>query len=270
MKSVVYARIPKSGLGNCMLVWAHALVFAKMNNLELVTGRWQKFRWGAILRGERKKRFYGGYFKETSLMQLFRFRISTVFHKKYYDPDFKIWTEKGNSLFIFTKISPDRNLFLRLRPYEKFIQKSIIDILTEGLRKKYEKLSRPEIAIHVRRGDFKIANPITTEKFFISAINEIRQRTNSELSVTVFTDADANEIPEILSMPRVTLSANKEDLLDILQMSKSKYLVLSRSSTFSYWAAFLSNATVIMQADDWQSKIKDGNEVGYSELRKAY
>ncbi len=266
MKSVVYARIPKSGLGNCMLVWAHALVFAKMNNLELVTGRWQKFRWGAILRGERKKRFYGGYFKETSLMQLFRFRISTVFHKKYYDPDFKIWTEKGNSLFIFTKISPDRNLFLRLRPYEKFIQKSIIDILTEDLRKKYEKLSLPEIAIHVRRGDFRIANPITPEKFFISAINEIRQRTNRELSVTVFTDADANEIPEILSMPRVTLSANKEDLLDILQMSKSKYLVLSRSSTFSYWAAFLSNATVIMQADDWQKRIKDESP-RYKEIR---
>lgn len=266
MKSVVYAKIPKSGLGNCMLVWAHALVFAKMNNLELVTGRWQKFRWGAILRGERKKRFYRGYFKETSLMQLFRYWVATVFCKKYYDPKFRYWNTKEKVVFIFTKRAPDDDLFKLLAPYCEFIRESILNNMTRELHKKYTMTSAPEIAIHVRRGDFKIANPITPEKFFISAINEIRQRTNSALHVTVFTDADANEIPEILSMPRVTLSENKEDLLDILQMSKSKYLVLSRSSTFSYWAAFLSNATVILQADDWQKRIK-GESPRYKEIR---
>jgi subtilisin-like proprotein convertase family protein len=50
-------------------------------------------------------------------------------------------------------------------------------------------------------------------------------------------------------------------------MSKSKFVILSRSSTFSYWAAFLSDALVIRPAGDWQLKIKDklpGNN--YKEL----
>src|SRR5207249_8991781 len=99
----------------------------------------------------------------------------------------------------------------------------------------------------------KLGSPFTPNEFFIDAINFIRQKTNSLLSVTVFTDAEPDEIADILQLPEVKLAERKPDILDILLMSQSKLIVLSKSSTFSYWAAFLSDAILIKAADDWHN-----------------
>lgn len=69
MKAKVYVKFPKTGLGNMLLVWANAFVFAKMNKMELVLSSWWGFHWGAILRKERKKRLYYNYFKETNVFK---------------------------------------------------------------------------------------------------------------------------------------------------------------------------------------------------------
>ena len=51
-------------------------------------------------------------------------------------------------------------------------------------------------------------------------------------------------------------------------MSKSKIIFLSQSSSFSYWAAFLSDSLVIMHSNDWQEKICDEDHLNnYKELR---
>lgn len=268
MKPVVFIKIPKSGLGNCLLVWAHALVFAQMNGMELISGRWKRFRWGAIIRGEKKNRRYAGYFHETSYLKLIKLKLLIVFSKREIDPEIKqIGPTRRKKVYVFTKGTPDDDLFKHLIMYEELIRRELYNLLTPVLKKKYQQCKSPEIAIHVRRGDFKIANPVTPNQFFIDAIHNIREAFNAELPVTIFTDAADSEIEDILAMNGVAVSQNEEDILDILQMSKSKFLVLSRSSTFSYWAAFLSRATVIMSDDDWQREIKPcGN--GYLELRR--
>lgn len=267
MKPVVFAKIPKTGLGNCMFVWAHALVFARINHLELVTSRWSRFRWGAILRSEKKNRRYAGYFKEVSYFRWWYLRFVMLFNKIELDPAIeKIQDGNRTRFFVFTKPYPRRELFKYLEPYEDLIREEIYKLLSPRLQEKLLLIKSPQIAIHVRRGDFKIANPITPNKFFISAISNIRSALNQDLAVTVFTDAEDNEIADILSMEHVSLSTNEEDILDLLQMSKSKFLVLSRSSTFSYWAAFLSEGLVIMHVDDWQKQIKPWGEK-YFEMR---
>ena len=38
--SCVYAKLPRGGLGNKMLVWARALVFSQRNSLPLFVSRW--------------------------------------------------------------------------------------------------------------------------------------------------------------------------------------------------------------------------------------
>jgi Glycosyl transferase family 11 len=112
------------------------------------------------------------------------------------------------------------------------------------------------ISVHIRRGDFKLGNPITPTGFFINSINLAREISGMELPVTVFTDAAPGEIKDVLAMPNVTLADNKPDILDILLMSKSKMIVLSRSSTFSYWGAFLSDAVIIKPEEDWQNDLR--------------
>lgn len=245
------------GMGNCLLLWAYALVFARMNDLELVVSRWGRFRWGAILRGEKKNRRYTGYFKETPWMKLWLLRLTMIFSGKEYDPKVeKIVPDTKARFYVFTKPYPSRELFKTLEPFEEMIWEELIQLLVPGLQRKYDALPAPQIGIHIRRGDFKVGNPITSNEFFIRSINAIREAAGGELEVTVFTDADDEEISDILSLNNVVKSKNKEDILDILQMSKSRFLVLSQSSTFSYWAAFLSEAFVVVSSDDWQKNIK--------------
>lgn len=251
-----------------MLVWAHALVFARMNDMELVVSRWGRFRWGAIIRRENRKRRYAGYFKETSRLKLWMLKLTMIFFRKEYDPGIeKIKPEAKTKFYIFTKPYPSRELFKSLESFEELIRKEVIYLLTPELQNKYASLPSPEIGIHIRRGDFKAGNPITPNEFFINGINSIREVHGAETEVTVFSDADDAEIMDILSLKNVCKSKNKEDILDILSMSKSRFMVLSQSSTFSYWAAFLSNAFVIMSKDDWQLKIKSPGEF-YLEVKR--
>ena len=63
-RNKVYVDFPKVGLGNMLLVWARAVVFCKLNNLDLTTSSWWGLRWGALLRRESKKRLYYQYLIE--------------------------------------------------------------------------------------------------------------------------------------------------------------------------------------------------------------
>ncbi len=263
----VFAKIPRTGLGNCMLVWAYALVFAKINNMQLITGRWAQLRWGPLLRRERKSRRYKGYFVETPIAALLFFRMKLFFSARRLDPDVDIIDTPGKRMnYVFQNPFPRRELFNCLVPYEDMIRNELHKMLTPAIKNKLIQCRPPEIAIHVRRGDFKLGNPITPNEFFIAAIRNIREVVKLELSVTIFTDAEEHEISEILALNNVSLSQNKEDILDLLQMCKSKFLVLSLSSSFSYWAAFLSKAFVILHDYDWQMKVKPST-AHYTEFR---
>jgi len=46
-------------------------------------------------------------------------------------------------------------------------------------------------------------------------------------------------------MPRVLLADDAPDIVDIYLMSRSRVLMTSIRSTFSYWSAFLSDGHVI-------------------------
>jgi hypothetical protein len=257
--SKVYVKFPKTGLGNLLLIWARAYVFSEINHIPMVTSSWWAFRWGAWLRNEKKKRLYWGYFRENGFLERLGIQWFRLTHKVVHEPPVqKIHDhDSGNELFLFDRVIADNDLFGPIRDYSDLIKRKLYEMLNPKLKKQLETYVSPVISIHIRRGDFKMGNPITPESFFIKSINEIRKAANEDLPVTVFTDANEDEIMEVLSLPETHLASPKADILDILLMSKSKFVILSRSSTFSYWAAFLSDALVIRPAGDWQLKIKD-------------
>jgi hypothetical protein len=265
----VYVKFPAAGLGNMLLVWANALVFAKMNQLEMVSGAWWGIRWGAIMRREKNKRFYHNYFTETPYSKKIIFKAKTITWEVKRNPEFEILTDvqkKSKTVFQFDKTITHENLFLNLSPYRDFIKEELLRMITTQKKEQLVKYESPVIGVHVRRGDFKIANQITPLAYFIETINTIREVKKSILPVTVFTDADENELKDLFLLENVKLTDKKADILDILLMSQSEILILSQSSTFSYWAAFLSDAFVIMPHDDWQVKIKEANG-NYAEIR---
>lgn len=258
----VYVKIPKTGLGNMLLVWAHGAVFARMNNLEVVTSSWWGFRWGALLRREKRNRMYMNYFKETGFVERNLFKLKLLFGNVITDPAIKPDGQynQEEKIFLFKKAVRENDLFRSLRDHKALIKEEILTILNPRLRQELPKYQDPVVSVHIRRGDFKISNQATPLSYFINAIALIRKNTASEIPVTVFSDADPSELSEILKLPAVELAEEKADILDILVMSKSKILVLSKDSTFSYWAAFLSDGLVIMKHDDWQAGIRETGE----------
>jgi hypothetical protein len=266
----VFVKFPKTGLGNLMLVWARARVFAYLNNLPLITSSWWALRPGTWIRNERKKRFYWKYFKESTLLQ--RLEMRFVLHLKdkqvVREPEAKILSnkEKKDYHFLFNAINVDNDLFGYIRNHREFIKKEIYQIINPDLINQLDKLDVPVISVHIRRGDFKLGNAITPESFFIETITQIRNITGELLPVTVFTDAEENEISNVLKLPATILASPKADILDILLMSKSEIIVLSQSSSFSYWSAFLSEAIVILPHNDWQSNIRNNRDHGMEEF----
>lgn len=270
-KAAVYIRFPKTGLGNMLLVWARGAVFAHLNSLPYYTSSWWGIRWGALIRGERKKRLYRGYFKETSLSKKLCLSLGSRFGKVYTQPPLQqLMPEEieSHDLFVFNKVITDNDLFGGLRDHKDLIQKELYKILSPAIKKILQESAPPVIGIHIRRGDFKIANPVTPNEFFIKGITLIREAEGKNLPVTIFTDAEESEIQDLLTLPETYLAEPKPDIVDILLLSQSKILLLSKSSSFSYWGAFLSDAIVIRPAGDWQDMIKNNDAIsGYQEIK---
>lgn len=266
----VYVELPKTGLGNKLLVWAKGMVFSKINKLPLVTSTWWGLHWGALLRRENKSRLYLGYFKETSIAKRMVIKWELLLRRIVRDPEVTlVQTETQQStIFLFHKVITNEDLFFELRQHGELISGELYGMLTPRMHTQLAGYATPVVGVHIRRGDFKLGNQTTPLDYFMNAIKLIRQTRNEEMPVTIFTDADPSEISEILALPGITIAASKPDILDILLLSKSKIMILSKSSTFGYWAAFLSDALVVRPHYDWQEKLRDNNpSLNYQEIK---
>lgn len=262
----VYIKFPKTGLGNMLLPWARGIVFAKSNHLPCINAAWWSFKWGTLLRRESRNRLYWGYFKETPLWKRLWILLRIQTSKVIYEPNVQSICSEGSCVYVFNKIMVETDLFAQLEDQQTYLYEQLLQTLQPTLRHKLNLLKPPVIGMHIRRGDFKRGSTITPNAYFINGINLCRQIAGKQLPVTVFSDAAASEIQDILDLPFVTLSPPKEDVLDILLLSKSDILFLSATSTFSYWAGFFSNSIVIRPNSDWLPNIKKKAPLPYQEI----
>ena len=257
-KRLVYVKFPLAGLGNMLLTWSRGFLFARLNGLEMVTSDWGGIHWGAWLRWERKKRMYGGDFRGDGLWKKLEMARRSRTAQLVVEPAVeKLQGPAGSdTIFLFNQVSPSKDLFGPMRPHREVVRQGIINMLSSRLARQLDGYEASAIAVHIRRGDFKKGNVLTPLTFFIRAIALARETAGRRLPVMVFTDASPLEIKEVLELPDVSMATEKADILDILLMSRSKMIVLSQSSTFSYWGAFLSDGIVIRPAGDWQDEIR--------------
>ncbi len=264
---MVIAKLPNAGLGNKMFVWARALIYSQRKNCPLQIFGLNRIHIGPFLRKEKVKRFYLGQFKfSLNLPELLQFCAKYFFSSKYYEPSFATIDQSKNGLFIFSKIPAWSDYFQVVRDHREFLKKEFPKLLSERTSNKLKKIPAPVIACHIRCGDFRmlrenevfknVGGVRTPLEYFINTIRTLRSVAGKNLSVTVFSDGNEDELNAVMALEKVTLFSPQEDVVDLLVMSKAEYIITSAGSTFSEWAGFLSNAEIILHPDHIHTRIR--------------
>lgn len=239
-----------------------AYTFAHLNQLPVFVTNYHQIKVGPWLRREKSKRNYHGFFAfqkgigGTLLTQwnLKKWKKGRIIS----EPNLEILkneTTPGVSFF-FSAIPHYSKYFSELVENRKLVIEILWQLISAKNRKKITEHPAPFIGVHIRMGDFrkliageefgKAGTVRTPGDYFIDVIQSIRKIHGANLPVSIFSDGSESELKEILLLENVSLVTGNNDLVDLFVLSKSKIMVASAGSTFSYWAAFLSEGMVIM------------------------
>jgi hypothetical protein len=260
---LVYPQLPKAGLGNMLLIWARAILFAQINSFPLIAPAWGKFVIGSYLRGERDKRYYGNLFSDKDYVSKFSYFLVSLKKKHlYYNPIIsKIELsnlepeEVDCHLFIFNQLPHWSDFFVDLKENQPIIKDKLFASIRPSVLEAISHRPTPQIGIHIRMGDFRKLKPDddftklggvrTPFSWFIRVIDSIRRIASYDVPVTIFSDGHDHELIELLKLAQVSRASSASALSDMLTLSKSQLLITSSGSTFSYWASYLGQCPTI-------------------------
>lgn len=261
--SLVVCKLPKAGLGNQLFPLVKAAVFAGLNDLPLSVVGYHQLKIGPYLRREKIKRNYNGYFtfqKGWLGEYAERVRIST-YRGAAVEPPLGILTaaEKKRTRFEFSAIPHWSDYFKGLRENRDLAITCFRKMIHRKIQEMAGQLEAPCIGVHIRMGDFRKLRAgedfrstgavRTPEDYFIDMIGQIRAINGRNLPVSVFTDGYKHEFQRLFDMGNISMVEGNADIVDLLLLSRSRLIITSAGSTFSYWSGFLSNAPVIMHPD---------------------
>jgi hypothetical protein len=255
--------LPKAGLGNQLFPLLRAAVFAKLHGLPLTVTGYRQTRIGPWLRGEKNKRSYRHLFDFerpllTAWVEQRRVGMSLKKNTVVKEPGMG-YAVKQQEQYLFAGMPHWEDYFGDLKTHREMVKECLYEMLDPGVLKELYPQQPPCIGVHIRRGDFRklkagedfatVGTVRTPEDYFIDVITGLRKINGSDLPVKIFTDGYAKELKRILALEQVEMVEGNNDMVDLLLLSRSKVVITSAGSTFSYWAAFLADAPVIMHPD---------------------
>jgi hypothetical protein len=259
--NIVLCNLPKAGLGNQLFPLMHARLFSELNGLPLIVLGYNQLSIGPYVRREKKKRRYGNYFKfqkdvlSEYLDWLKVRRLKRKYNLVHEPPVEKVQSkELGNTMFIFEQIPDSQDYFKRLKGYRTEVSALLYSMINPWLLDCLERQEPHVIGIHARMGDFsklakgeiyKSGHVRVPEEYFIKTVKLLREISACCLPVAVFTDGFREEFREIFYLKGIEMVEQNPDIVDLLLLSRSKIIIPTHGSTFSMWAAFLSDAIII-------------------------
>lgn len=267
---VVVAVLPRAGLGNVLFVWAKAMLYAHLNGLPLHTIGWGRVKIGPWLRGEKSKRYYGHFFKsDTTAFRRWRLGSRLKNARKISNPAVEVvqaGSLAGVGFVVFDEVPSWADFFEGIKEHRELVRQRLFEMLRPAMLEKLAQAEAPVVGVHVRLGDFKKLKPTenfretggvrTPQEYFIEMITKIREIKGDTLPVTIFTDGKPEEIGDILDLPDVRIAPDNPDIVHLLQLSQSKVVVTSASSTFGYWSGFLADAPLLIHPDHVHASLR--------------
>jgi hypothetical protein len=260
-----HARLPNAGLGNKLFIWAKAYTFSRLNRIPLRVTGWLHFQKAPLLHGL-DLRLYWNYFKRVDEAGSRTNRYAARSYRVISEPAVERREIETGVIYEYSEVPHWSNYFGDIREYRDQVRAALMDMLTDARVRELGRHKPPVIAANVRMGDFKklqpnedfakAGNARTPIAYFRELIQNIRKLHSALLPVEIVTDGNASELGELLELPNVSMAPRRSKIADILMMSRSKILLCSASSTFSYWAGFLGESALIMHPDHIHEPIR--------------
>jgi hypothetical protein len=263
-KFIVASKVPNAGLGNMLLVWARAVAFAHLNDLPMQAPDWKTLHIGPWLRREKCKRYYGNFFHNRNYQSIFvsnlkHFGKPKIIHSNpsitRLDLSHSDFQAVGQHIFLFDQMPPWQDYFQGIKELQPVVHQALLNDIHPSILKTILERSTPEIGIHIRLGDyskpegrenFAVQRNVSTPiDWYISALKTIRKRAGRDIPAMIFSDGRPAELSPILQLPNVSLSPETSALSDMLTLSRSKLIIGTAHSSFSAWAAYLSQCPSI-------------------------
>ncbi len=254
MAVYAYPDVGRAGLGNMLFAWARAEVFADRYKVPILAPRWVQPKIGPLLRREKDLRYYTGLFDNARGGYIRGLRRAVILNRA------QVVDQEDASAFMggtqaaagthVVKFSGWKGWFEELLLHRDLIARRLEAILSDATQRRLHLSGdRPEIAVHIRRGD-KVpiafgqalsgdAAETLPDQWYLNTIRAVRSAMGGQVSVRIFSDAKAGQIEEILREPGVTRSPDNPSIVDILLLSRARVLIGTGGSSFSGWASFL-------------------------------
>ncbi|MDP2021673.1 MAG: alpha-1,2-fucosyltransferase [Hydrogenophaga sp.] len=233
-------RAPGPGLGNLLFPWARALMLAERDDGHLISPTWRNIKLGPILRRERDLRIYSDLFLHRHPRVLLSDLIIKLFPSEKIDEDEYL----RNPRPALVVIEGTGRHFANLTGAGPLLRKRLTSMTLLPPKNRID-----GIAMHIRTGDFGEhieatyrRNSRVAVSWFVEEAKWLRQQLGDQ-PITIFTDDSTGAVRQAFSRVHNLSFANSGTAIhDILMMASAKHIVCS-NSTFSLWAAFLSEAT---------------------------
>lgn len=265
--SYCYPNIGRSGLGNCLLVWARAFVCAQQRGFGMLAPQWVQPRVGALLRREPVTRFYTAEFTNCGYVGGWRKWWILRRGERISESELSAApsaSSNSNNRIRVIEFAGLGDYFTGLIAYKQSIYSELKRISSSQALVAAETATSPFIAVNVRRGDLTRQKKIplneilqyTPDEWFMAAIKALRARAPwSTMPIKVISDGSRNELQKILSLPNCELVTTGKAVGDILLMARARLLVATGYSTFSMWASFLGEMHTLYAHGKMQQKL---------------
>jgi len=245
------------GLGNRLFPWARCRIHANTaTDTVVVSPVWLRPAFGQLLRGGVD---YRSYLRQIALLGLFKARAGDLGVVAGFLKTRKLPLVDEATLAQWSAAAPGVDAKVSFRGYEGFFgplnghAAFLLDELRAITRPKYlaiaDRPARIPVAMCIRCGnDFAEpeqnaavlqAGEKTPLSWFIRSLELLRRELGYPVSVHVVSDGTAAQLRPLLAMDNVVFVRPGSAISDLLILARAEVLLVSGSSSFAAWGAFL-------------------------------
>ncbi len=238
-------RVGGAGLSNLLFPWARCLVQSRRHGLRRISPTWFQICREQWVQHSPDKRTYHDLFQSApdEVSGLERLRLLAT--SKQVSEDRLGGPISDGSTVTFQGME---GYLAPILPYRELVSAELLQMVRRRHKRALETGFSPDVAIHVRLGDFSGGNPSDGNArinldWYAGILRQLTARLG-RLSAAVFSDGTDQELAPLLDMDGVTRASFGSSIADILGLSQARILITS-GSTFSMWSSFLGQMPTV-------------------------